>query len=193
MLYSQIDPDYKDEMLANSPLTIGSHGCYLTCIANLGNTTPKLLMEEGMKKNGFQGALLVSGVLANICGMNYEGATQSKPNNVCVAVTNDNAHLGIPTHFVILLPDGHIIDPLTHPCKPTENKYNFFQYRLFSNIKMELNEEPEKTWDEAGNKFVRENGISNAERLDQPVTRRELNTIIHRALNPEVRTKPLQP
>lgn len=186
MIYSQYDPKFKNVKLGFSELTIGSHGCYLTAIANLAQVNPVALMNDAKKaKNGFQGALLVSSIIAELCDMKYDGATTSRPKGISIAVTNDNARLGIPTHFFILLADGRMIDPLTYPAKIEENKYSIVQYRKFSGIKLDPTdyEEDLRPWFEIEMDRAKERGLMNGERPHDNVTRAELATVANRLYN----------
>jgi hypothetical protein len=120
-------------------MSIGQDGCFLVCLAMLSNQTPdivnKLFTEKGAysTKPGEEGEIIDT-IAFSLVGLKYLGETNIKPHTLCIVKTNFYAPK-YPTHFFILKPNGHIVDPL----KGKElfvNKYqnNMVLYKLLEYV-----------------------------------------------------------
>lgn len=134
ILYSQRDPAFSNTYLPKSRMTINQAGCYLACIATLGQA-PDLVQLMNTKGAFANGGLLFSEVLANALGMRYRGITGNQPAGWSVGVTHHFAGVGVPTHFV-LVNGNQMIDPLATPAVIEPLKYKIAEYRVFDGIKL---------------------------------------------------------
>jgi len=195
-LYSQHDPSYDRLTLGTSNLTIHGYGCFLCSIATLYQHSPVELLKV---PGGFtQDGLLIPDVLAKACEGGSLG-TQSLPSGGMwqIAMTDHYAHLGYPTHFFCMNPDAkEQIDPLKFPCVVEPLSYNIVQYRPFTNVKLDLHQVPlagpfpdvpanDSAVDAVA--WAKTRGFMTGEQdgnfhPDEPVTRRQLAVVLHRAL-----------
>lgn len=177
--FSQISPEWKNEKLGGSDLTIGAYGCFLTSIAILGGSlNPLELNEEGLKRGGFSNyGLLISSTIAKIVGLeavfNTNGLNFPRPHATlpCIAITDYYKSRGVPTHFFVYLPDGRTVDPLDLVPEPKENKvYKITGYRHFLGVQVD---QP-KDWRDRARREAMDDGYTNGERPNDQLTRVEL-------------------
>jgi hypothetical protein len=121
-----------------------TYGCLICSLAIITGITPNNILNELMSKRSFcfnKDGLLVDVLAAQTLkakGWLKEGVYQQLPANTpvsapIIAMTGDNAHLGFPTHFFVLLPDKMMIDPLDPPTpKAKPLTYNVVNQRLFA-------------------------------------------------------------
>lgn len=119
-LMSQRDSRWRSMKLGTSKtLTIGSHGCALTCIGMLTGLTPDYLN----KKVAFLGEDLINwSKTATILGMEWTGSKNTPDFYPVIAETTLDGH----QHFVVVDKDGLQYDPWTGT---TTRKYKLKSYR----------------------------------------------------------------
>lgn len=137
--FSQRDPQWKSFPLPNSNLNLGTHGCFATSIAMLGQVeSPQWLVQNSPKGFG-AGGMLVAGELAKTCGMEYIGQSPTPDaTQPCIAMTDSYLKSGYPTHFYVKLPDGRRIDPYDEHPVPEVDDFHIVHYRLFRNVKLKV-------------------------------------------------------
>lgn len=134
-IYSQKDPAWAGQKLGTCSNTIGSDGCFLTCLSMLSEINPptanKILRDQGGYSSG---CMMNSAKAAPLLGLEYQGKVYKDPGFVCIAETDHYKNQGFAQHFFIHV-NGTMIDPLE--LKPTwkNNKYHIVSYRLFVNPK----------------------------------------------------------
>ncbi len=153
--YSQKNPRWRWQKLGTcAHTTIGSDGCFVNALASLADTTivnpkgvtvachPGILDWVATVQDLYaHGCWVVSKDFANLLGLKYHGKSQTQPDYPCILETNYYANKGVPQHFVVLFPDGDIIDSLDgtvlngYKAPKKENKYEdaVVSYRLFEN------------------------------------------------------------
>ena len=128
---NQRDSRWKDIKLGfSTSTTVGSHGCTLTALSILAGITPDILNERLKVVNGFANTNLVIwsklkeaiGVLEfEWRGYSYDNAKVSdaisKYGGCLVEV--DATRIGAPTHWVLFIGNGQMIDPWTGVTKAT--------------------------------------------------------------------------
>jgi hypothetical protein len=138
---SQMDPQWKNKLLGNDTTsTIGSYGCLLTSLAMVINglgasETPATLNDKMKNAGGFQGALLIPGILSSAVP-GYNSDRFEKYPNAPASLADIDASLaagdpiivevdyspaaGLQTHWILLLGksgnDYLIQDPWPYPC-----------------------------------------------------------------------------
>lgn len=159
LAYSQKDPAYSKLRLGTSKLTVGSHGCFVACLATLYQRTPKQIMDiEGAVNSG---GYVNSQLVAKACGGSAlapvkPGNEPSLPKGWCVAVTDYYKAAGYPTHFFLVNVEKKLqIDPLDFPAQAEELVYPIVEYRPFSNVKFV----PQQTWQQEAQEYAEVNGI----------------------------------
>ena len=139
--YSQRDTRWKDVEINGTKLTIGTDGCYLTCLGMVTDTTPDWVV----KKIGFNGAQI------NYTGLDKIGLELVEKSNTYddVRVKEHIANNGFcvvrvdwdgspksteDTHFVLFIGNKRMIDPWTgNECATT--KYPLLTgYRAFKKV-----------------------------------------------------------
>ena len=140
-MYSQ--ENYPNDMLGTSNVSIKTAGCFLVSECNLLNILlgididPPTLNAKLVEAGGIDGnGAMIPSVFAKLYGGTYE-ATTTAPSSPCIAETLDNAKYGAPTHFVVFMGNGEIIDPIDGVQKPNQAynssvPYNFVNYRIFN-------------------------------------------------------------
>jgi hypothetical protein len=152
--YSQKNLLWRWKKLGTCNVTIGSDGCFGTCLGIFCDKRPDKVNDLLVKNGGYKdGCLVISAKAAKILGLEYNGKIYIKPDHDCIAVTNHYAP-SYPQHFFVLLESGKIIDPLNLFPKPKDNKYNIISYRLFK-PKKPLNEPNENEMDENTKKLLK--------------------------------------
>lgn len=137
--YSQ--KDYPKTLLGEcKSTTIAQEGCFVTCLAMFAGITPPevndLLKEEGGFSANQHGVkcLINSPKATKILGLFYKGRSWSYPGMEdlpCIA----EARINNQQHFVVLLDNGKVVDPLDRKPIPKKNPYFLYSYRLFKPIK----------------------------------------------------------
>lgn len=148
--YSQINPRWAKQKLGTSSHTIGSSGCFITCLAMVYDGT--IRDPKGVVRPAHPGILdwlfTVRKLYANRCqvvqsrmcsflGLKDRGKTTRRPNYACIAETDHYARRGVPQHFFVWFPNNTIYDPLdgfTPEWKPRrkKNPYRIKSYRLIT-------------------------------------------------------------
>ncbi len=142
----QSDPRWKSIKLGTCPTdTIGSSGCFITCLSIMAGNTPievnSLLTVQGGYVNGVSGSgarrspqegccLLDTGRAVQLLGLEYAGKVTSNPVFPCIVETDNFKSSGVPQHFFVMDAPGHTFcDPLDGKAKT--NAYKIISYRLF--------------------------------------------------------------
>jgi len=142
--YSQRIAKYKKVQLGTCKDTLWNSGCFVCSLAALTNKyTPEEVNNLLTNNGGYEkGCLVNSHRASDILGLKYDGKTETKPDEICIAEVKV---LQIQ-HFVIFAPKGTvegkydvILDPLNNPTIWKKNPYNIVNYRLFHERK-ETNE-----------------------------------------------------
>lgn len=122
-LISQNDPRWKDIKLSNSPYTVGSDGCLITCIAMIESyykktqVTPPMVNQRFKDSGGFTGALVNWVTVPRILDLEYKRydwevksadigliksrVDQAKPT--IIKVDSSNQIPDIQQHFVVVV------------------------------------------------------------------------------------------
>jgi len=136
IIYSQVDPKWKDLKIGNTKMTIGSEGCYLTCISMIAGQTPDVVNNILTRHGGYniQG-LILNDRAAQLLKMTYKLHTTpyvvSPSSFPIICETNHYWKLSYPQHFYILVDKSTRIDPLDKQPKPEPNTYNQVSFREF--------------------------------------------------------------
>jgi hypothetical protein len=122
--YSQQDPLWRNKQLGEGEFTIGDSGCFLTCFSMLTGIDPATLNDKIKVKGGFQGSLLIAGIVPSVCPSLYIDSTTFCMDNLAPLDVIDNALtsgksviVGINknSHYVILTGkvgnDYSMVDP----------------------------------------------------------------------------------
>jgi hypothetical protein len=122
--YSQQDPLWRNKQLGDGECTIGDSGCFLTCFSMLTGIDPATLNDKVKVNGGFQGSLLIAGVIPSVCPSLYIDSTTFCMDNLAPLDIIDNAFtsgksviVGINgnSHYVILTGkvgnDYSMVDP----------------------------------------------------------------------------------
>ena len=121
-IYSQKNPIWKDELLGNSNLTIGSYGCLVTCLAMIIDNAPNIVNIKLKTVNGFVGALVIwnkiQPAFSNLKFVwrsavydNNAVLSQIKRNGFCVVQATNRFSKG--THWVLFIGNKRLLDPAT--------------------------------------------------------------------------------
>jgi len=133
---SQRDDRWKNIKLGTSNVTIGSHGCTITCIAMLADTTPDVVNTRFLSVNGYADGNLViwdkikealPDMYCQKIGWTYDNSDVSK--NLPCLVEVDGTPIGAPRHWVIYIGNQKLLDPWTGKEEPT-SKYKPISYRI---------------------------------------------------------------
>lgn len=128
---SQRDPKWSTIPLGTSKTTtIGSHGCTITCLAMLFGTTPDVVNKELLRVGGYAQTNLVVWSKISDAFPGSEFITRSHTyNNNQVKVSIEKyggclvevgaSRIGAPTHWVLYIGNGRMIDPWTGVEKAT--------------------------------------------------------------------------
>lgn len=136
--FSQNDWRWRRTKLGNSWLTIGSHGCLITCLAMIAMKSPPEVNKILVQNNCFnQAGELYIPQACRALGLSYGGKTNNKQFWLAVAETNYYRGYGYPQHFFIWFGDGMIIDTIDGKYRkindPKYPKYPIIQYILIDN------------------------------------------------------------
>lgn len=138
--YSQRDPRWAKVPLGFSKVTtLGSHGCFVTCLAMMIKKEPHIvnqLLKDGNAFGGKDRDLLISERAAKILNLQYFGKEMdiNKPPDIQISIkeVDMSPAPGKQQHFVVRLDGSAIIDPWTGLIKKI-GFYPFVSYRLFKN------------------------------------------------------------
>ena len=134
-MLNQRNPKWRNIKLGFGKSTIGSHGCFLTCLSYLAGTTPDKANEILKKANAFHKDLIISDRAAKALGLKYRPPARSvyyNPQSICIAEVDFSPAPGKQQHFVVWNGDGTISDPWD--AKTKKNKYRIISFRLFDPI-----------------------------------------------------------
>lgn len=131
--YSQHDQRWADRKINGTNYTLGTDGCFITCLGMLKNMDPLETLIILEKERCFNGALLISDKAAKALGLIYNGKANYRPDHDCVIECDYNSATAyVDQHFIVGLENGKIIDPLGG--KTFDNSpYKIVSYRLFKN------------------------------------------------------------
>lgn len=118
--------------------TIGSSGCFITCIAMLIDSTPDKVNQILTANGGYRdGCLLVTPVACSLFNLRNGGKVTANPSFFpCIAETDhyskivNGKQVGIPQHFFIDLGNGRILD--SYDGQEKKNPYHIVSWRLLS-------------------------------------------------------------
>ena len=128
--YSQNDWRWRRNRLANTYLTLGGHGCLITCLAMIARKNPGRINKFLTKSGAFNpGGMLVVRRACKILGLQYNGITREKQYWLAIAETAHYWQSGYPQHFFIWLGDGQIIDPIDG-----KQKANFYRVKKYIKV-----------------------------------------------------------
>ncbi len=122
---SQRDVRWVGLQLGTSHTTIGTHGCLITAIASILNTTPDVVNERLKSVNGFKDGNLVIWAKINEAFPGIQTRREWTYNNDDVRqnlpaiVQVDGTPIGAPMHFVVFIGDQKLIDPWDGQIKST--------------------------------------------------------------------------
>jgi hypothetical protein len=128
--YSQRDPRWSRNRLGNSSVTIGSHGCLLTCVSMITSTQPDEANRQ-ITTRGFnsRGELLWYPA-GEILGFEYLGWSSGRPMRYpVIAEVPAPAGSSYPTHFIVLIDGNTMIDPWDLSPRPRPRTYPIRSYR----------------------------------------------------------------
>lgn len=144
-IYSQKDSRWKNIKLGFGKYTIGSDGCFLTCLSMMVNKAPDVVNEILKKAGAFSGSLIISDKAAKALGLQLLKGNSNIPGKMTninympdwspsiKEVDYNSKTANKEQHFVLrIIEDGKrfIIDPLGG-IKREINYYRFLSYRLF--------------------------------------------------------------
>lgn len=112
-------------------ITMAASGCFVLSIANQADMDPSEVNTLLASNKCFtQCNLLYNKALAaELCNLDYNGYSNSKPGYICIAETNDTS---MDQHFFNYDPINNLKnDPLSDIEDWEENDYNIVSYRLF--------------------------------------------------------------
>lgn len=128
---SQRDPKWSNIPLGTSKTTtIGSHGCTITSLAMLLGTTPDVVNKKLLSVNGYAQTNLIiwTKIPEAFPGTSFVTRAYTYNNNQVKATIEKNggclvevdaARIGAPTHWVLYIGNGQMIDPWTGVQKAT--------------------------------------------------------------------------
>lgn len=135
--YSQRDSRWSLVRLGFGKTTIGTHGCFITCLSMMVDKTPDVVNEILKKAGAFNGDLLISEKAAEALNLDYFGKeydVNKEPNYLPnIKEVDMSPSAGKQQHFVVrAMENGKkvIIDPWTGTTQVV-GKYPFVSYRLF--------------------------------------------------------------
>jgi len=144
-VYSQTDSRWKNIKLGFGNYTIGSDGCFLTCLSMMVGKTPDMVNEILKEAKAFSGSLIISDKAAKALGLELLKGNSNIPGKMTninympewspsiKEVDYNSKTERTEQHFVLrVIEDGvrYIIDPLEGK-KREINYYKFKSYRLF--------------------------------------------------------------
>lgn len=138
---SQKDPRWGSLKIGNTNYTISGYGCFITAVSIVAGIEP----PEALKKLRFDGALLIWDSIKNI-GLEplYKGDWDNtkaleyiQANGQCIArVDFDGSDRTDDTHFVVLIGNKQLIDPIDGKIKPTSTYSKYTGIRACRKIVM---------------------------------------------------------
>jgi len=133
--YSQMDPRWKNIKLGNGRTTIGTHGCFVACLAMIDGRTPDVINKVLRENNAFYIDLVKSPEAAKALNLEYKGKDYDISNMPEYSPSIKEVKYGSAgtQHFVLrIIKNGvrYIIDPIDGKQKAI-NYYPFVSYRLF--------------------------------------------------------------
>jgi hypothetical protein len=142
---SQRDPKWTNIKLGTSNVTIGTHGCVVTGLAILANTTPDVVNERFLAVDGYSlGNLVIWDKVKEALpdmycaktGWKYDNADVLK--NLPCLVEVDGAPIGASRHWVVYIGNQKMLDPWTGKEEST-SKYVPLSYRIIKGeFKMDI-------------------------------------------------------
>src|SRR3990167_2077336 len=145
---NQRDPRWARQQLGTSNTTIGSHGCTITCIAMLVDTTPDVVNRELKRVGGFaQGNLVIWSKipvafpqLIFIKRVNSYNNDDVKANLPClVEVDFDGSPNTFGNHWVVFIGNQRLLDPWVGQNRPTSTYKILKGYAVLTPKKKEDN------------------------------------------------------
>lgn len=140
--FSQRDPRWSSHKLGTSRLTIGSHGCAITCIAMMTDATPPSVNATLIKGGGYVAGNLVSWRRAGqLTGLDYDDKSDYYPR-----IAEVGGLAGFDQHFVVVVSPDTIIDPWDGQKKSWRSSgYTFRGWRHLRQPSQPTNEKPMTT------------------------------------------------
>jgi hypothetical protein len=133
-VFSQRDPRWKNIKLGFGSTTIGSHGCFLTCLSMIVGKRPDEVNEILKKAGAYSRDLMISYKAAEALGLEYNGKETNISKMPQYSPSIKEVTMGKSSqHFVLRIIDKEkkaIIDPWTGR-REYINFYPFRSYRLF--------------------------------------------------------------
>lgn len=144
--YSQKDSRWKNIKLGFGNYTIGSDGCFLTCLSMMVNKTPDVVNEILKKAGAFSGSMMISNKAAKALGLQLLQGNSNLPGKMTdinympdwsptIKEVDYNSKTAVnDQHFVLrIIENGtrYIIDPLDAKKKHINYYPKFISYRLF--------------------------------------------------------------
>lgn len=140
---SQRDPRWANIQLGTSNKTIGTHGCTITALAIILDTTPDVVNQRLKDVGGYaSGNLVIWDKIAiafpgtqihRVWSYNNDDVLANVPN---VIVEVDGAPIGAPKHWVVFIGNKKMIDPWTGQEEAT-SKYTPLSYCIIKPPKKE--------------------------------------------------------
>lgn len=132
---SQQDPRWSSLKINNTQYTVGGYGCFITCVCMVAGIEP----PEALKKLQFDRALLTWESIKNI-GLeplekagwdNAKALEYVQANGQCISRVDwdGNQLTDKDTHFVVLIGNRQLIDPIDGKIKPTS------AYKIYTGIR----------------------------------------------------------
>lgn len=157
---SQRDARWRDIKLGFSDYTIGTHGCTITAIAYILETTPDRVNEKLKAVEGFQGALVIWAKLADAFPQIISATrhwiydNEIVSNNLPCLVEVNGSRIGAGKHWVAYQGDQKMMDPWFGTVKGT----SYYPATGMTTLKIDKSykEEDEKVYTEAQMTSVRE-------------------------------------
>lgn len=131
-VYCQRDTRWKDQKLGTSQVTIGSHGCTITCLGMLAEMTPSEVNAALLSVNGYANGNLViwdkiDDALPNLTCL--ERSTTYNNDKVADAISKyggclvevNGAPIGGSKHWVLYIGNQKLVDPWDGETKPTSS------------------------------------------------------------------------
>lgn len=143
-IYSQRDPKWANDKLGFGSTTIGSHGCFVTCLAMMAGIPPNETNQILKREKAFYKDLIISEKAAKALNLNYYGRNYNisgMPNwSPSIKEVDFSPSPGKQQHFVLrIIEKDHelaskygalIVDPWTGKHQRI-NYYPFVSYREF--------------------------------------------------------------
>lgn len=138
---SQKDPLWGSLKIGNTNYTMSGWGCFITCVSIVADISP----SEALLKLKFDGAMLIWDSIKNV-GLepilkgdwdNSKALEYIRANGQCIArVDFDGSDRTDDTHFVVLIGNKQLIDPIDGKIKPTSTYSKYTGIRACRKISM---------------------------------------------------------